>query len=78
MVMGRNIIKIIYLRKKNLDYALASVAQLVGVSSVGHKAVGSISSQSTYPGCTFHPQSEYLQEGNQLMFLSHTDVSLSL
>ena len=40
---------------KKLSLVLASVAQLVGVSSHNLKVVGSIPSQNTVLGCEFDP-----------------------
>ena len=40
------------------------------------KVVGLIPGQGTYLGFGFDPQSGHIQEGNQLMFLSHISVSL--
>ena len=45
---------------------------------VDRRVTGLIPGQGTYPGCGFDPWSGYVREGNQLMFLSHTDVSFSL
>ena len=63
---------------------LASVAQLVGVSSHYQKFAGSIPHQGTYLSCRFHPWFRDLRPpvwvcagGDQLMFLSHIDVSPS-
>ena len=56
--------KLQLLREKE-HFALAGVAHLVGVSSNGSE------------DCGFDPWSVHIQEGNQLMFLSYIDVSLS-
>ena len=42
---------------------------------IDQKVIDSIPSQGTYSGCWFKPQSVRVQEGNQSMFLAHTDVS---
>ena len=65
--------------------ALASVAQLVGMSSCNQKVADLIPSQGTYVGCGFHfpvqvhkiPR-QVCMGGNQSMLPSHIDVSLSL
>ena len=50
----------------------------VGCPPLGWKVVRLASGQGTYPGCSFDPQSGCIQEGGQLMFLSHINVSLCL
>ena len=66
------------------------MAQLVGASSSDQKVIGSIPSQGTHLGCGFGTQSRHTQYplrahtilvgghmgGNQLMLLSHINVSL--
>ena len=42
------------------------------------KVMGLILGQGTYPGCGFNPLLACVREGNQSIFLSHLDVSLSL
>ena len=61
----------------------ASMTELVGVSSHNQKIVGSIPGQGTYLDCRFDSQSKCFwspvqacTRGNQLIHLSHINVSL--
>ena len=58
-------------------FALTSVAQVVGRHPAEWKVTGLIPGQGTCPGCGFDPQLGYVQEGNQSMFLSYINISLS-
>ena len=62
---------------KIYSHALAGVPKLVGVSLMDWKAMGLIPGQGTYPGCGLNPRLGHVWEGNQSMFLSHIDISLS-
>ena len=61
----------VYLKRVNLLWP-------VWHHPVDQTVAGSIPSQGTYPGCRFSPQSGHIRESNQLMFLSHINVFLSL
>ena len=56
--------------------ALASVAQLVGVSSCNQRVTGSIPHQDKYIGCGFQSPIQVHMGGNLLMLLSRINVSL--
>ena len=45
---------------------------------IDQKVVDLTASQGTYPGFGFDPRLELVREGNHLVFLSHTDVPLSV
>lgn len=53
------------------------MAQLVRISSCNQRVAVSVPGQDIYPRCGFNPQSGCIEEGNQLMRLSHMGVSLS-
>ena len=61
-----------------IKFARTGVAQLVGHRSTKQKVTGSIPGQGTCLGQDqgILPWSAALMKGNQLMFLSHIDVSL--
>ena len=61
---------------------MASVVQLVEASSCNQRVASSIPNQGTYLGCRFDPWAGHvlylvraLMEGNQLMPLSHINIS---
>ena len=63
-----------HLFKSSAHFALATVAQVVGVKSRNWKVAGLTPSQGTYLGCSLFQSHT---GGSQSMLLSRTDVSYS-
>ena len=75
--MGKKRINLIYLENHWLGPGLAGWSWLEH-HPMHPKVAGLIPSQGTYIGCRFDPWLQARARGNQSMFLSHIDVSLSL
>ena len=65
-------------KKKTPQLDLTSVTHWAGCGPAKQKVTSSVPLQGTCLGCRFLPQLEACTGGNQLIFLSHIRVSLSL